>query len=285
MAEGAKLLDGKALAKQLRAELKEEVAGVAEKLGRPPGLAVVLVGEDPGSAVYVRGKERAAAKVGIHSEVLRLPHTASEGDILGAVDDFNDREQIDGFLVQLPLPEGIDQQRVTSHINPDKDADGLHPTNLGRLLAGIPAPRSCTPSGIMALLDAAKVELKGARAVVVGRSAIVGKPLALMLLERHATVTLCHSRTKDLDEEVRRAQVVVAAVGRPKLVLGDWIGQGAVVIDVGINRIDGQLVGDVDFEAALARAAHITPVPGGVGPMTIAMLLRNTVEIAKQKIP
>jgi methylenetetrahydrofolate dehydrogenase (NADP+)/methenyltetrahydrofolate cyclohydrolase len=280
----ATILDGKALAKSLRTKLATEVAEITAKLGRPPGLSVVLVGEDPASKIYVRNKEKAAKEVGVVSEVIRLPATSTQEAVVATVERLNKSESVDAFLVQLPLPPGLDERAVTDRIAPAKDGDGLHPTNLGRLLAGLAAPRPCTPAGIMHLLDEADVPLKGKRAVVVGRSTIVGKPVALMLLERHATVTLCHSRTQDLAAEVRRADVVVAAVGQANLIRGDWIADGAVVIDVGMNRVDGKLTGDVEYEAAALRASAITPVPGGVGPMTVALLLHNTVQAAKHKI-
>ncbi len=278
------VLDGKALAKEIRAGLAERVSAMAPKLGRPPGLGVVLAGDDPASAIYVRNKGKAAEKAGIFSEVIELAATAAPGDLRDAIDSFNGRADIDGFLVQLPLPDGLDEEAAVLRVDPAKDADGLHPTNVGRLVAGMAAPRPCTPQGIMALIDKSGTELRGKRAVVVGRSTIVGKPIALMLLERHATVTLCHSRTADLPGEVRAADVVVAAVGVPELVRGDWIKEGAVVIDVGINRVDGKLIGDVEFDAAQRRASFITPVPGGVGPLTIAMLLTNTVDLAESKL-
>ncbi|MEM6533302.1 MAG: bifunctional methylenetetrahydrofolate dehydrogenase/methenyltetrahydrofolate cyclohydrolase FolD [Myxococcota bacterium] len=277
------VLDGKAMAAAVREEVAGEVEDVKAALGRPPGLAVVLVGDDPASAVYVRNKENDAKKVGMYSEVIRLTASASQSEVESAVDALNGREDIDAFLVQLPLPSGLDAGTVTSRIDPAKDADGLHPTNLGRLVAGLPAPRPCTPSGVMRMLDATSLELSGAHAVVIGRSTIVGKPQALMLLERNCTVTLCHSRTRNLGDEVRRAQVVVSAVGRPKMIGADWIQDGAVVIDVGINRgEDGKLVGDVDYEAVAPKASAITPVPGGVGPMTRALLLKNGVRAAAQ---
>ncbi|MBT6177835.1 MAG: bifunctional methylenetetrahydrofolate dehydrogenase/methenyltetrahydrofolate cyclohydrolase FolD [Deltaproteobacteria bacterium] len=277
-------IDGKGYALKMRAELKERVVGITEKLGRPPGLAVVLVGEDAASQVYVRNKELAATKAGMKSSMIRLAADASMEDVLSAVDSLNADETIDGFLVQLPLPGHLDEKIVTDRIDPVKDADGLHPTNMGRLLAGIKAPRPCTPSGCIELLKDAGVEMKGAHAVVIGRSTIVGKPMAMLLLEQHSTVTICHSRTKNVAEEVGRADIVIAAVGRPEMVKGEWLKEGAAVIDVGINRVDGKLVGDVDYEGALERAACVTPVPGGVGPMTVAMLLKNTVDAAERKI-
>ena len=280
----AKVLDGKALAQTIRTQLHQEVAQMCGALGRPPGLGVILVGDDPASAVYVRNKERAAAAVGVASFVQRLESSASEEAVLAAVDRFNDDPAVDAFLVQLPLPAGMDAARVTARIAPEKDGDGLHPENLGRLVCGMAAPRPCTPSGVMALLAHGGVELAGKRAVVVGRSTIVGKPQALLLLEQHATVTICHSRTRDLSEEIARADVVVAAVGRAELVRGEWIKPGAAVIDVGMNRVAGKLVGDVAYAAAAERAAVITPVPGGVGPMTVAMLIRNAVQAAGRKL-
>jgi methylenetetrahydrofolate dehydrogenase (NADP+) / methenyltetrahydrofolate cyclohydrolase len=279
----ATILDGKALAARIRSDLKARVGAVTRAMSRPPGLGVVLVGDDPGSQVYVRNKEKAAVELGLKSEIVRLPASASETEILTAVDRLNDDATIDGFLVQLPLPRGVDEAKIGARVRADKDADGLHPENLGRLMKGLACPRACTPSGVVALLDSAGIELQGARAVVIGRSAIVGKPMALMLLERHATVTLCHSRTRDLPEEIARAEVLVVAIGKPAFVRGAWIAPGAAVVDVGTNRVDGKLVGDVEFEAAAQRAGFISPVPGGVGPLTVAMLLRNTVELAERK--
>ncbi len=280
----AQILDGKALARDIRGKLKLEIDALAPKLGRAPGLAVVLVGDDPASATYVGNKEKAAAEIGMAGEVLRMPADASQASIIAAVEGLNADPAIDGMIVQLPLPKGIDEAAVLGRIDPDKDADGLHPMNLGRLVAGIPGPRPCTPVGVMRLLELAGAKIEGARAVVVGRSEIVGKPMAFLLLERHATVTICHSRTVGLDEEVRRADIVVAAVGKPALVKGSWIKEGAIVIDVGTNRVNGKLVGDVEFAEAAKRARAITPVPGGVGPMTIAGLLANTVAAARRKI-
>jgi methylenetetrahydrofolate dehydrogenase (NADP+) / methenyltetrahydrofolate cyclohydrolase len=249
-----------------------------------PGLTVVRVGDDPGSAIYVRGKRKDSEEVGIASVEHHLPATAAQGELLALVDRLNRDPTVHGILVQLPLPDHVDEQAVLNAISPAKDADGFHPFNVGALSIGIPGvPRPCTPAGIMRLLDEAGVALQGRRALVVGRSNIVGKPMALMLLERHATVTLAHSRTVNLAEEVGRAEVVVAAVGKPELVRGEWIRPGAAVVDVGMNRLaDGKLVGDVEYAAAAGRASAITPVPGGVGPMTRAMLLVNTVELASR---
>ena len=280
----AERINGKALGLSIRGHLVDRVATVTERLGRPPGLGVILVGEDAASQVYVRNKEKAALKAGMKSEIVRLAADATQEEVEAAVDAMNADETIDGFLVQLPLPKGLDESTVTDRISPEKDADGLHPTNLGRLMAGIDAPRPCTPSGCIELLKEAGVELEGAHAVVVGRSTIVGKPMALLLLGENATVTVCHSRTRDLAEQVAAADVVVAAVGRPELIRGEWIKPGAAVIDVGINRVDGKLIGDVDFAGACERAAAVTPVPGGVGPMTVALLLRNTVDAAERKL-
>ena len=277
----AQILDGKGLAARIRAELAEQVrAGVAA--GRPrPGLATVLVGQDPASHVYVRNKRRACEEVGFENFHSGLDETTTEAVLLERIGELNDNPEVHGILVQLPLPDSIDEARVLDAVDPAKDVDGFSLVNQGALLQGRPGLRPCTPIGVMRLLDETGVALKGCRAVVVGRSNIVGKPLALLLLERHATVTLCHSRTRDLAEEVGRADVVVAAVGRAELVRGEWIRPGAVVIDVGINRnAEGKLIGDVEFEAAAERAARITPVPGGVGPMTIAMLLQNTLQAA-----
>ncbi len=280
----AELIDGKALAKEVRAEVKTRAEAFAAKHGRAPGLHVVLVGDDPASEVYVRNKERAAAKAGIAGKVHRLPAETTEADLLALVAELNAAADIDGILVQLPLPDHLDDQTIVDAIDPGKDVDGLHPFNAGLLFVGRKGLRPCTPSGCMRMLEHIGCNPKGKRALVLGRSTLVGKPIALMLLEKHATVTIAHSRTEDLPVRVREADIVVAAVGRPELIQGDWIKEGAVVIDVGINRSkDGSLVGDVDFERAWAHASYITPVPGGVGPMTIAMLLSNTVDAAEAR--
>lgn len=276
-----KIIDGKQIAKDIRAGLKEEVTALKEKTGKVPGLAVVLVGDDPASHTYVRMKEKACNNAGILSRTHRLPSTTSQEELLNMVKSLNEDDEIHGILVQLPLPKGLDEQEILYTIDPEKDVDGFHPVNVGRLMTGDPSFIPCTPRGIIELLDRTGVELKGKKAVVVGRSNIVGKPAALLLLQRHATVTICHSRTSDLPGEVRKADVVVAAVGRPEMVKGDWIKEGAIVIDVGVNRVDDKLVGDVAFDEAKEKAAAITPVPGGVGPMTIAMLLQNTLESFK----
>jgi methylenetetrahydrofolate dehydrogenase (NADP+) / methenyltetrahydrofolate cyclohydrolase len=285
----ARIIDGKAAAADLRAKLAQAAADFRQKTGRAPGLATVLVGEDPASAVYVRSKVKATAEAGLESFAHHLPDTLSEAELLAIVDRLNRDPAVDGILVQLPLPKQIDAQRVIEAINPDKDVDGFHPVNAGRLATGLTGLVPCTPFGCLYLLRKELGDLSGKDAVVIGRSNIVGKPMALLLLGDSATVTVAHSRTKDLPDVVRRADIVVAAVGRPEMVNGDWIKDGAVVIDVGINRVPAveqgktRLVGDVDFAGASERAAAITPVPGGVGPMTIAMLLRNTLVAAHRR--
>lgn len=278
------VLDGKALAKKVRAEVYAQAQAFAERHGRAPQLEVVLVGDDPASQVYVGAKERAAAKCGIVGSVRRLSHDASEAAILDVVEKLNADENVDGILVQLPLPGRMNPRKILATIDPDKDVDGLHEVNVGRLALGLEGHFPCTPSGCMRLLQEAQVQLSGAEAVVVGRSDLVGRPIAQMLLREGATVTVCHSHTRDLASHVSQADIVVAAVGVTELVKGAWIKPGAAVIDVGINRqADGSLKGDVEFEPALARAAWVTPVPGGVGPMTIAMLLENTVRAATMR--
>ena len=275
-------LDGKAVAAAVRREVQDRVARL-KGAGLEPGLATVLVGDDPASRVYVGNKERACGEVGIRSHGHRLAATATQSELLGLVRDLGRRADVHGILVQLPLPSHLDAQAVIQALPPEKDVDGLHPVNQGLLMAGQPGARPCTPLGVMRLIDETGIVLTGRHAAVVGRSVLVGKPVALMLLERHATVTICHSRTRDLAEEVGRADVVVAATGQAGLVRGAWIRPGAVVVDVGINRgADGKLCGDVEFAPAAARAAFITPVPGGVGPMTVAMLLANTVAAAER---
>ncbi|WP_424135978.1 bifunctional methylenetetrahydrofolate dehydrogenase/methenyltetrahydrofolate cyclohydrolase FolD [Roseomonas chloroacetimidivorans] len=273
----AQLLDGKAIGARLRAGLAARVAG----LGFRPGLRVVRVGDDPASVVYVRSKDRAAKEAGYDSETILLPETVPEAELLATVRRLNADPAVDGILVQLPLPKHIDPQKVLEAVDPAKDVDGFHPVNAGRLAAGLPGLVPCTPKGVMHLLAEAGVALPGKRAVVLGRSAIVGRPMAALLVAADATVTVLHSRSRDIAEECRRAEVLVAAVGRAGMVKGDWIAPGAVVVDVGINRgLDGKLTGDVEFETARERAGWITPVPGGVGPMTIACLLENTLEAA-----
>lgn len=271
----AVIMDGKLLAARIRAEVAAAVAGLP-----PVGLATVLVGDDPASDVYIRGKHKACQEVGIEARDIRLPADTTEDDVLALVRELNEDDAIDGLLVQLPLPGHIDEARVIRAVDPVKDVDGFHPLNAGQLYLGQPQHVGGTPLGVLALLDEYEVPLAGAEAVVIGRSVIVGKPVAHLLLQRHATVTICHSRTRDLAAHVRRADIVVAAVGSPHIITADMVKEGATVIDVGITRTDAGLVGDVD-PAAGDRAAFLTPVPGGVGPMTIAMLLRNTVHAAR----
>jgi methylenetetrahydrofolate dehydrogenase (NADP+)/methenyltetrahydrofolate cyclohydrolase len=272
-----RILDGKAVAERLRGKLAARIAGLAFK----PGLAVVRVGEDPASGVYVRNKDRAATQAGFASRTHHLPETTTEAGLLTEIAALNADPEVDGILVQLPLPKHIRAEMAIAAVDPAKDVDGFHPVNAGRLASGLPGLVPCTPRGAMHLLAEAGAKLSGARAVVVGRSQIVGRPMAQLLLAADCTVTIAHSRTADLPGECRRADILIAAVGRPELIRGDWVREGAVVIDVGINRMpDGKLKGDVAFEEAAPRAAAITPVPGGVGPMTIACLLENTLEAA-----
>jgi methylenetetrahydrofolate dehydrogenase (NADP+)/methenyltetrahydrofolate cyclohydrolase len=277
----AKVIDGSAIAARVRAEVAEDVAAWVAAGHDRPGLATVLVGDDPASAVYVGGKQKASAEVGITGFDHRLPADTPQEEVERLLRELNADPRVSGILLQLPPPPHIDGGTLTSLIDPGKDVDGLTPISAGLLAQGKPGLRPCTPSGVMELLRRHDVALEGAEAVVVGRSDLVGKPVAQMLLAANATVTVCHSRTRDLPEVCRRADVLVAAVGRPRMVQGDWVKEGATVIDVGINRTDAGLVGDVEFEAAAERAGLITPVPRGVGPMTIAMLLRNTLEAAR----
>lgn len=280
----ATLLDGKAMAKDVREEAAKRNAAFQAKHGRPVGLAVVRVGADPASEIYVRSKRKSAQEAGFLTEEHHHPATMSEADLLALIAGLNARPEIDAILVQLPLPRQIDSDKAIQALSPVKDVDGFHPYNAGLLSTGRPGPRPCTAVGSLVMLDRAGVKLEGAHAVVVGRSNIVGKPLALMLLERHCTVTIAHSRTRDLGALVGLADVVVAAVGKTGLVRGAWIKPGAAVIDVGINRQEnGKLLGDVEFEPAAERAAFITPVPGGVGPMTVALLLSNAVDCAERR--
>ena len=280
----ARILDGKAIAADVKAEVAARVKAFTEKHGRGPGLDVVLVGDDPASQVYVGSKEKQAHTVGIRGAVHRMPTETTQSELLDKVRALNADPTVDGILVQLPLPKHLDPQAVIDVLDPAKDVDGLTPISAGLLWSDRAGLRPCTPWGCMRLLDHAQVKLEGARAIVIGRSALVGKPIAAMLLARHATVTLAHSRTQDLPTRVREHDIVVAAVGKSELVRGDWIKEGAVVLDVGINRTpEGKLVGDVEYAAAAERASWITPVPGGVGPMTIAMLLSNTVDAAERR--
>jgi methylenetetrahydrofolate dehydrogenase (NADP+) / methenyltetrahydrofolate cyclohydrolase len=279
------LIDGKAIAAKVRGEVASEVAALRAR-GIVPALAVVLVGDDPASHVYVRNKTRACAEVGIEVLDEKRPASVSEAELLALVDQLNRDPRVDGILVQFPVPKGIDPQKVQQAISPLKDVDGLHPENAGRLWAGRPRFVPCTPLGVMRLLAESETPLSGKNAVVLGRSNLVGKPMAALLMQADCTVTICHSKTRELPEVVRRADIVVAAIGRTEMVKGDWVKVGATVIDVGMNRNPaGKLVGDVDFVEAERRAHAITPVPGGVGPMTIALLLSNTARSARQRLP
>jgi methylenetetrahydrofolate dehydrogenase (NADP+)/methenyltetrahydrofolate cyclohydrolase len=272
----AKRIDGKAAGLALRERVAAQVAGFRETTGRAPGLAVVLVGDDPASAVYVRSKGKATREAGMESFVHLLPASTSQEELVALVDRLNDDAAVDGILVQLPLPPQIDERVIITRVSPDKDVDGFHPLNAGRLATGLHGFVPCTPLGCLKLLQDELGDLAGKESVVIGRSNIVGKPMALLLLRESCTVTVAHSRTRDLPEVVRRADIVVAAVGRPEMVRGGWLKPGATVIDVGINRTEAGLVGDVDYASAEQVARAITPVPGGVGPMTIACLIRNT---------
>lgn len=285
---GARLIDGKAIAAKLRADVAAAVGRLGREHGVTPGLAVVLVGDDPASEVYVRNKDRETRAAGMNSFEVKVPATTSETDLLAIVDGLNRRPDVDGILVQLPLPPHIDSGRVIEAIDPAKDVDGFHPINAGRLASGQPALVPCTPLGCIILAKSVQPDLTGLEAVVIGRSNIVGKPVAQLLLAENCTVTIAHSRSRALPEIAQRADLLVAAVGRPEMIKGDWIKPGAIVIDVGINRVPGEggknrLVGDVHFEDARKVAGAITPVPGGVGPMTIACLLRNTLAAAASR--
>ncbi|MDX6601044.1 MAG: methylenetetrahydrofolate dehydrogenase / methenyltetrahydrofolate cyclohydrolase [Solirubrobacterales bacterium] len=280
----ARLIDGKAVAAAVRERVAVEVEAYEAERGRTPALATVIVGDDPASQVYVAGKHRASDEVGMRSSHHGLDAETTEEQLLGLVDELNRDPDVDGILVQLPVPDQIDPDRIVAAIDPAKDVDGLTPVNAGLLAHGMPGLVSCTPAGVMELLRHEGVELEGAEAVVVGRSKLVGVPVSRLLLAANATVTVCHSRTRDLAATCRRADVLVAAVGVPRLLGGDAVKPGAVVIDVGVNRTDDGLVGDVDFEAAIEVAGAITPVPGGVGPMTVAMLLVNTLAAARARV-
>lgn len=284
----AQILDGKALAERIQVELKERVQALQPQMGRLPGLAVVMVGDNPASAAYVRNKERACTKVGIASFGQHFSANTTQVELQQVIEALNQEWRVDGILVQLPLPKHLDAVTLLHQIDPDKDADGLHPVNLGRLVRGEPGLRSCTPAGVMRLLQEYQIQLKGKQVVVVGRSILVGKPLALMLLEADATVTIAHSRSQDLPAITKSADILVSAVGRPALITAEMVKPGAVVIDVGINRTEddkgSRLVGDVEFESVQQVAEFITPVPGGIGPMTVAMLLQNTVLSYSQQL-
>jgi len=279
----ATIIDGKAISQKIRSEVKAATEILIREKGVTPGLAVVLVGDNPASKVYVGSKEKACVEMGFYSEKHVLPVTASQDELLKLIDKLNKDKNIHGILVQLPLPKQINEDLVLEAITPEKDVDGFHPYNVGRLAVGKPLFQPCTPYGMMKMLEYSNISVEGKHAVIIGRSNIVGKPIALMLLQKSATVTICHSKTKDLKAEVKRADIVVAAIGKPEFVTGDMLKEGAVVLDVGINRLEsGKLVGDVDFASAEKVASAITPVPGGVGPMTIAMLMYNTLESAKR---
>ena len=278
----AQILDGKAIAAEIRAGIRTQVEAMVAAGKRQPGLAVVLVGDNAASQVYVRNKRAACAEVGFHSELHQLPPDTPAAILLALIDDLNAREAIDGILVQLPLPDHIDEEQVIERILPTKDVDGFHPYNVGRLALRMPLLRPCTPKGVMTLLERTGRNLEGLDALIIGQSNIVGRPMALELLAARCTISICHSRTRDLPGKISNADLVVAAVGRPHFVQGDWVKEGAIVIDVGINRTAaGNLVGDVDFAPVAERASWITPVPGGVGPMTIASLLENTLQAAR----
>ena len=279
----AKLIDGKAISQTVRDKVKTGVSARVQAGKRAPGLAVVLVGQDPASQVYVGNKKKACDEVGFVSKSYDLPETTTEQELLDLVDELNGNTEVDGILVQLPLPHGLNAERILERINPLKDVDGFHPNNIGRLAQRIPALRPCTPKGIMTLLDNTNVSYHGKHAVIVGASNIVGRPMSLELLLAGCTTTVCHKFTKDLEHQVSQADILVVAVGKPELIPGHWIKEGAIVIDVGINRLDsGKLVGDVQFDVAKENASWITPVPGGVGPMTVASLVENTLEACEK---
>lgn len=278
----AERIDGKAIARMIESELKTQVARFRAEAGRAPGLAVIWVGDNPASAVYIRNKERAAKRVGIESVTYHMPSDTAPQVLMQRIEQLNQDARVDGILIQSPLPAGFDERAFVEAIEPSKDVDGFHAVNAGNLMIGRPCLRACTPKGVIRLLQASDVKMEGRHAVVVGRSTIVGKPQALMLLEQNATVTVCHSRTPDLGAITRQGDILVVAVGRPNLIRGEMIKPGATVIDVGMNRTEAGLCGDVCFEEAEQVAAKLTPVPGGVGPMTIAMLMENTLEAAQR---
>jgi methylenetetrahydrofolate dehydrogenase (NADP+) / methenyltetrahydrofolate cyclohydrolase len=280
----AAIIDGREAAARVRADVARDVAALVGEGARPPGLATILVGDDPASEVYVRNKRKVSAEVGITDHHRHLAADASQNEVAAAIAECNDDPEVSGILLQLPVPEGLDGAALTGLIAPEKDVDGLTPISVGRLVKGTPGLRPCTPLGIIELLDSHGVAIEGTEAVVVGRSDLVGKPVASLLTQRNATVTICHSRTRELAAVCARADILVAAIGRPRMIGAEYVKPGAVVIDVGINRTDEGLVGDVDFEPAAERASLITPVPGGVGPMTPAMLLRNTVQAARMQL-
>jgi methylenetetrahydrofolate dehydrogenase (NADP+) / methenyltetrahydrofolate cyclohydrolase len=278
------LIDGKKVSGQIRNRLAEEVQELKKTTGKTPGLATVLVGDDPASAVYVRNKNKICGELGFQSFEQKLSADTSEEQLLQLVGELNSNKDIHGILVQLPLPDQIDSEKILQAIDPKKDVDGFHPVNVGKLVVGNALLTPCTPTGIIALLDHYDIEISGKHAVIIGRSNIVGKPVSMLLLQRNATITICHSRTQDLEEVTRSADIIVAAVGRANFVKEEMVSEGTVVIDVGINRVDGKLTGDVDFEPVSKKASHITPVPGGVGPMTIALLMENTLKAFKDPL-
>ncbi len=278
------LINGKTVSAEIRNRLMQETAELKNKTGRMPGLATVLVGEDPASAVYVRNKNKVCSEIGFQSFGQNLPAETTEAQLLDLIKELNENDEVNGILVQLPLPDHIDEEKVLLSIDPAKDVDGFHPINVGKLAIGNALLTPCTPTGIIALLDYYGIEIAGKHAVVLGRSNIVGKPVAHLLLQRHATVTICHSKTTNLKEVTLQADILIAAVGRPHFVSSEMVKEGAVVIDVGINRVDGKLIGDVEFDPVAEKAAFITPVPGGVGPMTIALLMENTLKAFKASL-
>tara|TARA_B110000467_G_scaffold33437_1_gene30478 strand:+ start:261 stop:1103 length:843 start_codon:yes stop_codon:yes gene_type:complete len=278
------IIDGKKVSSHIKDNIAAEVKMLKNKTGKTPGLAVVLVGDDPASAVYVKNKNKTCKNIGFQSFEHILPENTSEDKLLNLINELNNDDQVNGILVQLPLPSHISSKKILVSINPQKDVDGFHLENVGRLVTGNALFKPCTPAGIIKLLDEYKIEIEGKNAVIIGRSNIVGKPVSFLLLERNATVTICHSRTKDLPSITRSADILIAAIGKPNFVSLDMVKNNAVVIDVGINRLDGKLVGDVDFASVSKQASLITPVPGGVGPMTIAMLMENTLQAFKNSL-
>ena len=278
----ARIIDGKAISREVRGEIAADVAEFKQKYGCAPGLAVVIVGQDPASQVYVRNKKRACEEVGFYSESYELPEDTTQEQLIELVEKLNADENIHGILVQLPLPSHLDETEVLLRIRPEKDVDAFHPLNVGKIMIGNHDLLPCTPAGVMVLLERSGVDVNGKKCVVIGRSNIVGKPMAMLLLHAHGTVTICHSRTRNLEEICREADILVASIGKPEFVTGDMVKEGAVVVDVGINRLpDGKLVGDVNFSEVEPKVSYITPVPGGVGPMTITMLLKNTLTAAE----
>ena len=278
------LIDGKKVSAEVRNRLAEETKILKEKTGKEPGLATVLVGDDPASAVYVRNKNKTCRELGFQSFENQLSSDTTEEQLLNMIDDLNSNPNVHGILVQLPLPDQIDSEKILQAIDPKKDVDGFHPVNVGKLVVGNALLTPCTPTGIIELLDHYGIEIAGKHAVIIGRSNIVGKPVSMLLLQRNATITICHSRTKNLEEVTRRADILIAAVGRSHFVTENMVSEGAVVIDVGINRVDGKLTGDIEFETGSKKASYITPVPGGLGPMTIALLMENTLKAFKDSI-